>query len=360
MKPQRRMIANLSGFWRRCLAVAATVVGSVAVLWFIWSEGHVLLLLFAAFLVATVFDSLARLLSRLTGLSRYPSVIVVFLLIVSLAGTGITFASFNIAAKAPRVQAQIEQSINHLHTKLGHNQTIGSFFGQSQGSGSNQSFGQHVTSELSNVAPSTFSTLADLFVIFIVGIYLSLRPDLYYRGLLRLFPPARRDQVDLIAHEAANAVRRWLFGRAISMSLVAVGSIGGLWVIGLPFPFLLGILAGLLTFIPYLGTLIAIVPAILIASLHGIRPMLYVGILYLLLHLVEGYLLAPLVQRRAVSIAPAFLLAVQMLGGAIAGILGIALATPIALVIAVTIQLSYVQNVIGEEPHLPNHALRDD
>ena len=200
----------------------------------------------------------------------------------------------------------------------------------------------------------TITSLTDLFVVLIIGIYLALGPKLYYDGLLRLFPPPRQNRVNLIAHEATDAVRRWLTGRAISMTLVGLGSLAGLWAIGIPFPMSLALLAGVLTFIPYLGALVSAIPALLIAGMHGIWPMLYVGALYLVLHIAEGYVLAPLIQRRTASIAPAFLLSAQVLGGATAGVLGIALATPIALVIAVIIQLSYVQDVIGEEPHLPS------
>lgn len=352
---------DLRDFWRRCLIAAAIVLGSVAVLWFVWRVGHALLLIFAAFLVAVALNGLARLLSRLSGLSRYPAVIAVLVLLALLLGAATTLGTLNIAAQAPRLQAQIAQSIDQMQASLAHHQITAHLFGDSTGhsnksgdSDSGQSLGQHATRELSSAASVTFSSVTELFVVLIIGIYLALRPELYYHGLLRLFPPSRQARVDMIAHEAANAVRRWLTGRIISMSLVGVGSVVGLWAIGISFPFLLGLLAGLLTFIPYLGALVSAVPALLVAGLHGVWAMLYVGALYIALHVIEGYLLAPLIQRQAASIAPAFLLSAQLLGGAIAGILGIALATPIALVIAVIIQRSYVQSVMGEEPHLPS------
>lgn len=356
---------GLGGFWRRCLIVAATLIGSLALLWFLWVEGNALLLIFAAFLVAVVLDALARLMTRLSGLSRHASVVAVLILIALLLSGAATLGTMNITAQAPQLQAQVSRSINRIQSRLEHYQLTEHFFDQpshgSKGSGgSGRSLGHRITRELSSAASVTLASLTRLFVVLIIGIYLALRPELYYDGLLRLFPPSSQARVDIIAHEAADAVRRWLTGRAISMSLVAAGTTIGLWLIGIHFPFLLGFIAGLLTFIPYLGALVSAIPALLVASLHeGIWPMLYVGALFIVLHIMEGYLLDPLIQRRAASIAPAFLLSVQMLGGAAAGLLGIALATPIALVITVIIQLSYVRGVIGEEPHLPTRASVD-
>ncbi|WP_198025155.1 AI-2E family transporter [Salinisphaera hydrothermalis] len=361
----QRDTRDLRDFWRRCLIVAATGMGSIALLWFVWTVGHALLLIFAAFLVAVGLGALARLVSKLTGLSRHPAVISVITAMVLLVAAAMTLGTMNVAAQAPQLQNQVAQSIDALQGKLRHYEIATHLFDSSMGSksgsssGSTPSLGEHLTSELSSAATVTITSVTDLFVVLIIGIYLALRPSLYYDGLLRLFPPARQHRADLIAHEATDAVRRWLSGRAISMGLVGLGSMAGLWAIGIPFPLLLGLLAGVLTFIPYLGALVSAIPALLIAGMHGVWPMLYVGALYLALHLIEGYVLAPLIQRRTASIAPAFLLSVQVLGGAIAGVLGIALATPIALVIAVTIQLSYVQDVIGEEPHLPGDTPRE-
>ncbi|HET7314583.1 AI-2E family transporter [Salinisphaera sp.] len=349
---------GLGDFWRRCLIVSGITIGTVAVLWFIWTIGHAALLIFAAFLVAVALDALARALSRVSGLGRHTSVITVTVLLPLVLGVAVALGTMNVASQAPKLQHQIVQSINQLQDKLQQYQFTQNLLGSStssgdSGSGSGSSLGEHLASEISSAASVTLTMVTDLFLVLIIGIYLGLRPQIYYHGLLRLFPPDRQERMDFIAHEAADAVRRWLTGRAISMTLVGVGSVAGLWLIGIPFPLLLGLSAGLLTFIPYLGALVSAVPALLIAGLHGVWAMFYVGLLYLGLHIIEGYLMAPMIQRRAASIAPAFLLSVQVIGGTIAGVLGVALATPIALVIAVIIQLCYVQDVIGEKPHLP-------
>jgi predicted PurR-regulated permease PerM len=356
---------DVRSFWRRCLIVSATTVGTIAVLWFIWAAGSALLLIFAAFLVAVALDGLARGLSRVSGLARRPAVLAVALIVLLLLGLATTIGTINISSQAPLLKHQIAQSIDALQSKLKQYHITEDLLGQSKSSnpgsaGSRPAIGQRITQKLTGALTVTLSTLIDLFLMAIIGLYLALNPNLYYRGLLRLFPPGRQRRVDFIAHEAADAVRRWLTGRAISMTLVGICSIAGLWLIGINFPVLLGILAGILTFIPYLGPLVSAIPALLVAGLQGLWPMIYVAILYLALHILEGYFVAPLIQRRAASIAPAFLLSAQVIGGAVAGIFGIGLAAPLALVFTVIIQLGYVQDVIGEEPHLPSGHISEE
>lgn len=352
-------------FWRKCLIAAATTLGTIALLWFIWAAGSALLLIFLAFLVAVALDALARTLAKISGLSRRPAVIAVTVILVLLIGLASTLGTINVASQAPRLQHKIAQSIDALQGKLKQYHLTEHLLGglansSSSNSESHHPIGERLTSELSSALTVTLASLTELFIVVIIGLYLALSPGLYYDGLLRLFPPSRQDRVNVIAHEAADAVRRWLTGRAVSMTMVGLASIAGLWLFGIPFALLLGILAGVLTFIPYLGALVSAVPALLVAALQGVWPMIYVAALYLILHIIEGYVLAPLIQRRAISIAPAFLLSVQVIGGAVAGVLGIALATPIALVFAVIIQLSYVQDVIGEEPHLPRSVRHNE
>lgn len=356
----------MSAFARRSLIVSACALSVLLLAWFFWTVARALLLIFSAFLVAVAIDGLSRLLRMAVPLGRHAAVMVTTTVLALGLGFTLTFGTLNVAEQAPELRTQFAQSIDSLQHKLGEYQITqrwlsDSFLGGGVDQGGkhesqSHSIGHQLTNELSNAASLTLTTLTDFFVIAIIGAYLALQPGLYTGGVLRLFPTGQRERAEDIGREAADAVRRWLTGRVISMSVVAVCSIAGLALIGIPFAFLLGLTAGLLTFIPYLGALVATVPALLVAGLHGYWPMVYVAALYLGLHVVEGYLLAPMIQKRAVSIAPAFLLTVQVIGGAIAGVIGIALATPITLVIAVVLQLAYVRDVLGDTPHLPGSA----
>ncbi|WP_348760263.1 AI-2E family transporter [uncultured Salinisphaera sp.] len=349
---------SLSAFTRRSLVVTACALAVLLMAWFAWATAHAMLLIFAAFLVAVGLNGLARVVQRGLPVRRHAAVAIVAAGLALFLGISITAIAINIVSQAPELKTQVAQSIDQLQSRLDDYQLTQTFLsnslmGEASQNESGRSIGERLTGELSGAASVTMTTLTDAFVIVIIGLYLAFQPSLYRDGLLRLFPPGQRERAWDISEEAADAVRRWLTGRVLSMTVTGLASAAGLWLIGIPFAFLLGLLAGLFTFIPYLGALVSAIPALLVAGLHGYWPMVYVAVLYIALHTIEGYILAPMIQKRAVSIAPGFLLSVQVLGGAIAGVMGVALATPIALVIAVGVQLAYVRDVIGDEPHLP-------
>jgi predicted PurR-regulated permease PerM len=127
-------------------------------------------------------------------------------------------------------------------------------------------------------------------------------------------------------------------------SLVAIG----LWIIGVPLPVALGFLAGILTFVPYIGGLVSAIPSLLLAVSVNLELAIYAGLLYLAVHFVESYILAPLVQRRVLHLPPALTLSAQILLGVITGFLGLLLATPLVAAALVIIRMVYVEDVLGD------------
>jgi predicted PurR-regulated permease PerM len=123
----------------------------------------------------------------------------------------------------------------------------------------------------------------------------------------------------------------------------------GLMLLGVPMAFTLGLIAGVATFIPYIGPILGAIPALMVALLQGPMFVLYVAILYFMVETAESSLIAPLANKKAVHIAPAYTVIIQLAGGAVAGIPGVIVATPLAVVGAVTIQLLYVEDVLGED-----------
>jgi predicted PurR-regulated permease PerM len=150
-----------------------------------------------------------------------------------------------------------------------------------------------------------------------------------------------------------DTLARWLVGKVASMIVVGVATATGLWALDVPLAMVLGLIAGLLDFIPYIGPLMAGVPAVLIAFSISPELGLYTMLLFLGIQLAEGYLLSPLIEARSVSLPPALTIAMQMLLGALFGMAGIALATPIAAVLSVLVTMLYIQDVLGDSPPKP-------
>lgn len=153
--------------------------------------------------------------------------------------------------------------------------------------------------------------------------------------------------------EIGRTLGQWLMGKLLSMLIVGVLTATGLALLQVPLALLLGIVAGLLDFIPYVGPIMAGVPAVLIAFSEGPQLALYVLLLFAALQLAEGYLLLPLIERRTVALPPALTIGAQVLLGALFGFAGVALATPITAVLTVAIAMLYVEDVLGDRGRRP-------
>ncbi|NNC23107.1 AI-2E family transporter [Salinisphaera sp. USBA-960] len=354
----------LGRFLLACAVAAALVVAG----WFVWYAINGLLLVIAAVILAIALDGLARLIHGIVPISRHLSIAAASVIVVACLAGIITFGAINVTAKAPQLRAQIAHSVDRISHNLEQAHLAPSWVRDSgsadmasnnnrgasgQSNKSDTSIGTRLSGQLSSAATLTISTLANAFVVAIIGFYLAFTPSAYLNALIRLVPKDRRQRTQKLLVAVGWVLRRWLIGRGLSMIAVGIGSAVGLALLDVPFAVSLGLIAGVLTFIPYLGAILSAVPAVLVAGLQGVDIAFYAAGLYLVLHILEGYILAPLIQRRAVSIAPGFLLIAQTLGFAIAGTFGMMLAAPISLCAQIFVQALYIEDVLGDQPHMP-------
>lgn len=189
-----------------------------------------------------------------------------------------------------------------------------------------------------------------LFVTF-VAFYVALAPEQYRRGITKLVLLQQRERANEVLDDLARVLRRWLLGRVVSMTAVAVVTGIGLWFLGVPLPATLALLAGLLGFIPNIGPMMSAVPALLLAGTLDPLHVLYVLILYLVVNLCDGYLLTPAIQKRAVQLPPALVLCAQVIIAALWGLLGLALATPLLACGVVLVEKLYVEASLNVDPN---------
>jgi len=193
-----------TGFIRRCVIVALAVIATVVIIGFIWAATHALMLIFAALLVAIGLDGLAQLVNRYIGISRHAAVILTASLLAVVLGAALTVGSMNVASQAPALRDQVVQSIDHISDRIEHYQIAERVLGSSTDDASSDdsdasSLGEQLTGEISGLASVTLTTLTDLFVIVIIGLYLALEPTLYGGGLLRCFRRASRSAQPILA-----------------------------------------------------------------------------------------------------------------------------------------------------------------
>jgi len=151
-----------------------------------------------------------------------------------------------------------------------------------------------------------------------------------------------------VMYETGNRLRRWLIGQGISMATIGTLTYIGLLILGVPIAFVLALFAGLAGFLPYLGPIIGAIPMVLVAGGESLDLALWVVGLYVCIQFLESYLLTPLIQARAVSMPPAVVILSQLVLGAVFGLLGLALATPLAA--ASTVPLRYIFGMDKREP----------
>jgi predicted PurR-regulated permease PerM len=336
-------------FLRRVLIVigiTTTVVLSATLLWF---GIETFFLIFAGVLLAVFLSSLAEWVSERSSLSygwSLTGVVGALLLVVGVGGWLL----------APQVSAQIDQLIQQLpqavrQVEQGIKQYAwGQWLAQTSVTADTLTDKQlgDALAQATGFVSTVIGALTSFVIIVVIGLYLAAQPRLYIRGCVQLVPHRKRDRTRAVLRALGDTLQWWLVGRFISMSLVGILTALGLWLLGVPLALTLGLIAALLEFVPYIGTILSAVPAILLALLQGPMQALWVVLLYFVIQSIESYLLTPLVQQRVVSLPPALVLAAQVLMGVLFGVWGIILATPLTAALLVLVQMLYIEDILGD------------
>ncbi len=195
---------------------------------------------------------------------------------------------------------------------------------------------------------STFGILANLLIILVIGIYVAASPQSTTRGLVRLVPFSRRTRATEVIHVVRYTLWGWLKGTLFSMLIIGIVTTIGLMIIGVPMSLLLGVLAGILEFIPNIGPFIASAPAVLLAFVQ--KPSMAVTVIFFFIAVqsLEGYVLTPMVQKKVIDLPPILTIMGQVVMGLIAGIWGLLLAVPMVALAMVLVKMLYIEDTLGD------------
>lgn len=200
-----------------------------------------------------------------------------------------------------------------------------------------------MATQASNYGSALADAVVDGIAILAIGAFLGSNPRFYRSGVLQLVPENRRTAATDLLDDVASTVQGWLLGQLIPMSVLGIGILVGLWVLRIPLAFTLALFTALMLFIPYAGSVLAYIPTALIAWTQGPMKVVYVTVVYLGVHIAEGYIITPLAQRHAVRLPPRVTLFSQLFMWKLAGFLGVMLATPLAAVVLVIVQKLYLK-----------------
>jgi predicted PurR-regulated permease PerM len=314
---------------------------------FLWLTIRVDLVIFAGVLFGICLRRAAEKLSHLARLPAGWSLLLVVLLIIAFfAGFGWLFSQA-IASQFNQLSQRLPQAVAR----------VGNMISQS---GLGQTVLQHLNTDSLHTSPSNMlqgffgvainvvEVVGGIVIIIFVALYVAAEAGRYAGGLVWLVAPARRPRAAEILHETASAMWYWMLGRLFSMTVLGCMVALGLWLLGVPLPVALGFLAGIMIFVPYIGSIASAVPAVVIAASIDLKLAVYVVALYTGVHLVEGYILVPLVQRRVVHLPPALILSAQIILAVLAGFLGLLFATPLVAAALVMIRMIYIEDILGD------------
>jgi predicted PurR-regulated permease PerM len=317
----------------------------------LWLAPEVPLLGFAAVLLAVALRAGADPLAARTGLPGWAAVLIIAALVVGVLSLAAWAAAGPLAEQAKQLSEELPRSLAALRDRIA-GTGWGDWLLRQAEPGRLMSDGgaENAAAAAAQAASSTLGGLGNLVLVLLLALYLAAQPEPYLNGLRQLFHPDLDPPVADTLAEAGTALRGWLLGQAVGMSVAGALTWLGLMALGVPLAGLLATIIALLNFIPIIGPLIGAVPAMLLALTQSPGLALWVAALIVAVQMVEGNFLTPMVQSRTADIPPALLLLVQVLAGALFGLLGVALAAPLTALGLVLVRRGYVQEWLGRAP----------
>ncbi len=304
-----------------------------------------LLVIFGAMVFAAMVDGGARLLHRVLPIGRGWRIGIVLLGTLAFFTWLAMFAGQQISQEAAQFPALIEQQSALLLD-----------WAQGQGFAVSNEDVQAIAGQLmSGVGMVTraigglLGALTMLVLVVIIGIYVVIEPRLYERGVAWMLPVDDRQSFHVTITRMAFTLRRLMAGRLVGMAFEGVLTWGLLSVYGVPMAALLGILTGLLAFIPNVGAFISGLLMVMVGFSGGWDMGLYTLFVYVLVQSFDGYIVVPLIAKKTVDLAPALVLGAQLIMGILFGILGLFLADPLLAMIKVALERRAEEQESGEE-----------
>lgn len=323
----------------------ATTIAALLALVVFWYMANIILILFGGLLWAIFLNKTTKILQKYVPWNYPLALTVVFLGVLSIFTLIGLLAAPQIAVQVGEFSSQITRSWEEFYTY------VDQFADQWIQLRQTIDWGKQLE-ELPNVllkatgwVTAAGGGLLTAFVAIYFGTLVAYDPQPYKAGVLALIPESRKKQIKDTLNILKNSLWRWLLGRFASMTAVGILTWIGLMFLGMPLPFLLALLAGLLSFIPNIGIIIATSLALLLAFPLGWMMMLWVIVLYVVVQMIEGNLIMPFIEQRLMSLPAGLIIVGQIVFGYLFGFLGIMFATPLLVAVIVLVRKLYVEEL---------------
>ena len=335
----------------RTLRYATTGVLAGALAWLL---RDILLLGFAAVLMACVLRGASDALDRSTAIGPRLSLAAVLVLGALSIGSVLWWRGNAIADQGTQIAEQLKTQFERLWQEL-QASSGGALVGQQLREVTTLARAA-ITGYVPGIASSVLGVGGSIILTVATAVFLAASPQTYLSGSLRLLPLSLRPRGREIAIEVGTALQLWFVGQLADMVVVAILVGAGLFLLDVSLAPTLALLAGLLNFVPYVGALAGAVPAVLVALAQSPALAMWVGVLFISVQVLEGNVIAPLIQRRAISMAPALTIISQTILGSLFGILGLVVATSLTAALLTTVRMAYVEGILERESNQRSSA----
>ena len=330
---------NLKDFTKKAWIAGGILAFILILLLLFKATFNVLLLILAGTLIAVFFRGFSGLIKRKTKWKTGTSLIIsvtislLFLILIFwLMGSKLTTQVTQFNESFPTTIENAKQQLNK--TEIG-KQVVQKL--------SSEKTHKKLTSVAQTFFKTSFGVLGDIYVILFIGLFFTVSPGVYKKGLVKLVPAAGKHTAEDLLEKMAGNLEKWLKGKLFAMLVVFVLTATGLLIIGVPMWLVLALIAGILNFIPNFGPLIALIPAVLVALLQGPSTAAWVAGLYIFVQIAESNFITPMVQQKLINIPPALIIIAQLLIAPLSGGWGLVVATPLMILIIVLVQELYIK-----------------
>jgi len=326
--------------------ILTATVFTVLLLWLAGQVAHVFLLLFIGIMISVYLGALSGVLQRR---ARIPGGWALgAAVLITLGGLAVLFYIL-----VPPLIVQTRELVRVLPTYItGWEAAIDRLVGRVPALASVYEPGQHklllalydqVAAQFNDVVPKVFGiveVLISIFSVCVMGLYLAIHPALYREWLIALFPPIHRDLVRDVLTDCGDSLRAYIVGLLLAMSFLATLTAIGLSVLHVPYALTFGVFTGLATIVPFFGTLLATALPVLfvIGGPDGGTRAIWVVVVGIVVHLIEGNVVAPLIMSKKVDLPPVLTIVFVLIIGALLGPLGLLVAVPGLAVIMVIVR----------------------
>jgi predicted PurR-regulated permease PerM len=317
----------------------------------------VLIIIFLAIILAVYLDAVSGFLQRRLAVPRSLGLTAAVTLTIGglvgvffLIAPAVTAQVQDLTANLPKFLSELDQSINRLFSRV-------PVLRRGVSEGSEPGLLATSLNELVGVLRGAVvpylkggvELIIEVISVFVMALYLARNPSTYVEGVIALVPPERRSLARIILYDLKFTLHAWVVGQLIAMSVLAVLTTLGLWLLDLPYFLAFGVFAGVAAIVPFFGTLFStLIPALFALGVVGLGKAIAVTALGIGVHLIEANFVAPVVMERQVNLPPVITIAGVLLIGKLFGLTGLIVAVPILAFVMVLIRHVLMGEVYGD------------